>query len=75
MIILFYQGLKKKKMKQSISLWMVEEMPYFFLGKYLYKVDIVWCDVILVCVYVVCVYTHTYRWYVYKHTHFVCDLK
>lgn len=40
---------------------MVEEMPYFFLGKYLYKVDIVWCDVILVCVYVVCVYTHTYR--------------
>lgn len=40
MTILFYQGLKKK-IKQHISLWMMEEMPYIFLGKYLYDVNIV----------------------------------
>lgn len=33
----------------------------FFLDKYLYKVDIVWCDVIIgTCVYIVCVYIHTH---------------
>lgn len=50
---------------------MVEEMPYFFLGKYLYKVDIVWCDVIIgTCSYIVCVYVHTHicDMYVYTHT-------
>lgn len=52
---------------------MVEEMPYFFFffGKYLYKVDIVWCDVIIgTYILFVCIHTHIYVicMYVYIHT-------
>lgn len=54
---------------------MVEEMPPPLFGKYLYKVDIVWCDVII-GTYILCVYTHIYVICMYIYTHyFVYDLK
>lgn len=46
---------------------MVEEVPFF--GKYLYKVDIVWCDVIIgTYILFVCIHTHICDMYVYIHT-------
>lgn len=47
-----------------------------FFDKYLYKVDIVWCDVIGTYILFVCIHTHICDMYVYIHTHyFVYDLK
>lgn len=37
---------------------MVVETPSLFFGRYLYKVDIVWCDVIGTYILFVCIHTH-----------------
>lgn len=70
MIILFYQGLKKK-IKQHISLWMVEEMPYFFLANTCIKLTLlVWYyhRYICMCMYIMCVYIHICDEYIHtKH--------
>lgn len=48
----------QEKNKTTYKLVNVEEMPYFF-WKYLYKVDIVWCDVIIgTYILFVCIHAH-----------------
>lgn len=66
-------GTQEKKIKQHIKLvnggGNALIFFFFFFGKYLYKVDIVWCDVIGTYILFVCIHTHICDMYVYIYTH------